>query len=403
MFASGRQRRRSVVIGALALTGALFATGCSSSGGTGGGGGGDAQELTLGASVEVTGPASAIGVEWQRGIELAVDAANGESGFTVGDSTYRWKLELDDNQSLPDQAIANYRQFTGDDVNFIAGPGTSTAFPPAFNSLGGATPFILTPSATAEQFVGNPAGENLFITHLADTGADGRVAPMVKSIVDRYHPESVAILLPQDAAGELYTDAFADAYADQGIDVVYSEAFPADTKDFSSYITALRAAGPDMVLSGYLNSWLAPLLSQSVDAGFTSPVFVGAPGTDATALPESGISQFAWSVTTRAVNNPDDPRVQGYAEAYETKYGEAPGAAAFWGLSYYDSILLLTKAIETAGSVDDLSAISEAFLAGGTVDNAVLDLSYDADTHRAVYGAQVGMYDDGAVTYEEAE
>lgn len=394
--------RRGARVAALATVVAIGAAlaGCAADGG---GADSDVTSIPIGATIEVSGGASVLGTEWKRGIELAIDAANGEDGFTVGDQKYKWDLQLKDNQSLPDQAIANYRDFVGSGVNFILGPDLSTALPPAFNSLGGASPFILTP-ANGSAFIGTPGAENLFITHLADVGENGRVARMVDILVDQYDPKSVAILLPQDAPGELYTTTFGEFFEKAGVDVVYSEAFPGDTRDFASYITAMKAADPDLVLSGYLDTWMGPLLTQAEGAGFTDPVFVGAPGTNVTALQEgSAITDFAWSVTTRAVNNTDDPQVQPYREAYLAKYGVEPGATGFWGLSFYDSILLLTEALKEAGTVDDLEAINASFLGIKDWDGGVLDLTFDPETHRAVYSAQVGVFHDGTTTYIEAK
>ena len=360
-------------------------------------------EIPIGASVEVTGGASILGTEWKRGIELAIDAANGDGGFTVDGKQYRWKLELKDNQSLPDQAIANYREFVGAGMNFILGPNLSTALPPAFNSLGGASPFILTP-ANGTSLLETPGAENLFMTHLADVGPEGRVAKMVQILVDKYQPKKVAILLPQDAPGELYTSTFGESFAKAGVEIVYSEAFPADTRDFASYITAMKATTPELVLSGYLDTWMTPLLTQAEGAGFITPVFVGAPGTNVTSLqPGSKIKNFAWSITTRAVNNTEDSTVQGYRDAYQAKFGAAPGATGFWGLSYYDPILLLTEALVRAGSVDDLKAINEAFLSINDWKGGVLNERFDSTSHRAVYGAQVGFFENGVTTYVEAK
>jgi branched-chain amino acid transport system substrate-binding protein len=399
---SVRPRKRLGIALAL-LSAAALAAACGGGSGTGASDG--AQEIVLGASVEVTGSGAAIGQQWQQGIQLAVDKANGDQGFLVGGKRYRWKLDLRDNKTLPDQAIANYRAFTGEKAKYILGPGVSTAFIPAMNALGNGDRIVMTPSVAAAQFIGKPGGNNLFITHLSDTGDNGRVAKMVQTLQANYHAKRVAVLLPQDDAGELYTKAFTQYFTAAGAQVVYNKAFPGDTRDFSSYITALKAAGPDLVVSGYLDTWMRPFLEQSVGAGFTSPVFVGAPGTNVTSVgqPGSAIQNFAWSVTTRAVDNAADPQVQAYRAAYNAKFGAEPGAAGFWGLSYYDPILMLTKAMQDAGTVDDPKAVADAMLKVTQWPDAALAEHFDPATKQAVYTPQIGLYAAGKVTYVEAK
>ena len=391
---------RLAVIGTIVTVGTLL-TGCASSASSSSGSGSTAvTEIPIGASVEVTGGAGSIGSIWKQGIDLAIKQANGKSGFTVAGKKYKWQLTLDDNQTTTDQAIANYRSFVGNNDNFIIGPGVSTEFPPAINSLGGKQPIILTP-AQGTAFIGTPAGQNLYLTHLSDTGAKGRVAQMVGLLMKKYHPKTVAILLPQDASGELYTTTYGQAFKDAGAKIVYSEAFPSTTTDFSSYVTAIKATNPSLVVSGYLDSWMQPFMNQASQAGLTSPVFVGAPGTNVTSMQDhAGITKFAYSVTTRAVDNASDPKVASYRKVYEAEYGTEPSATGFWALSYYDPILMLTQAMKDAKTVSDLSAITKSFVK--IKDFGTLGETFDPTTHRAVYNAQVGFSDNGKVSYVDA-
>lgn len=393
----GNRRSAGAVSGLIAVGLALAACGGSDDAGADG-----VTTLTLGASVEQTGPAAAIGTRWKEGIELAVEAANGADGFLVGENRYKWELDLRDNQSAPDQAIANYRAFVGDQVDFIVGPGLSTAFPPAYSSLANASPIVMTPSLAASEFVEDDS--HLFITHLNDGGADGRVAKVVDALVERFTPNRVAILLPQDEPGERYTTLFAEAFESAGAEIAYSESFPSETRDFGSYISAMRRTTPDLVVSGYLDSWLQPLLNQAVDAGFTSPVFVGAPGSNVTSLEQTDgqIVDFAWSVTTRAVDNDQDSAVARFRQAYADKFGSNPDANGFWALSYYDPILMLTKAMQNSGTVEDLDAIADALTDVEQWQGSVMDGTFGG-AQQLAYTPQIGISHNGEISYLDAD
>ena len=362
--------------------------------------GGSATPLTLGASVELTGPAAAIGQTWKNGIELAVAAANGTDGFTVAGKKYKWQLNLQDNQSTPDQAISDYRTFAGAGDKFILGPGLTAAFLPAFNSLGSNQVVVLTPSAAAAEAKPQD-GQYLFITN--NTGEASTVNAVVKATVKKYSPKTVAILLPQDSAGQLYTQLYSAAFAANGVKVVYKEQFPDTTSDFASYISGIKADNPDMVVSGYLDTYMQPFISQALGAGLTSPVFVGTFGTDSDALGTNAtkVKGFTWPVPTRAVDNPSDPSVAGYRAAWKAAFGSYPTAADSQSLAYYDPVLALTAALEKAGTVSDSSAISTALKSVTTWPHQVMQESL-AVANTAQYPHQIGVDDNGTVSYIDA-
>jgi branched-chain amino acid transport system substrate-binding protein len=372
----------------------------SSSGGSAVSGGGSATSIPLAASVELTGPAAAIGQTWKNGIDLAVKFANGTNGFTVAGKQYKWKLNLQDNQSTPNQAIAEYRSFVGAGDKFILGPGLTAAFLPAFNSLGSSPALVLAPSAGAAEAKPED-GQYLFITN--NTGEASTVTAVVKATVAKYKPKTVAILLPQDSAGQLYSTLYSSAFKADGVKVVYKQAFPDTTSDFGSYISGIKAANPDMVVSGYLDTYMQPFISQSLGAGLTKPVFVGTFGTDSDALGSSAskVKGFSWPVPTRAVDNGSDPAVAGYRTAWKAAYGSYPGPADSQSLAYYDPVLALTAALEKAGSVSDTSKIAAALKTVTSWPHQVMTENFKVAA-TAQYPHQIGVYENGKVSYLNA-
>jgi branched-chain amino acid transport system substrate-binding protein len=385
--------------------GAVALAACGSSSGTStGGGGSSATELTLAAVYEGTGVAATNGTGYYEGMQLAVDAANGSNGFQVGGKTYKWKLDAYDDKSTADQAISYYRQFTGANDKFILGPGLSVAVTPAFDSLGDATPLIMTPAvAAATPFIGKKVGTNLYLTHLADAGDGNRIDKVTQYLTKTYSPKKVAILLPQDAAGESYTKLYTQYLTRGGATVVYSKSFANGTTDFSSYITAIKAAAPDMIVSGYLDTAMKPFMQQAVSAGLTNPVYVAAPGASAAAITAgSAPANYVFSIPTRAVDDPNDPKTATFRAAFQAKFGKAPAAPDFWALSYYDPILILTQAIEQAGTVDDLAKIKAAMTSDTTWKNTVLGEKFDPKSQEAVYVPQIGIITNGTTKYVDA-
>ncbi|MBW3664305.1 MAG: ABC transporter substrate-binding protein [Actinobacteria bacterium] len=360
--------------------------------------------VAIGANVANTGGASFLGSEWAKAIELAVDQVN-ETGFEVDGTTYTFELDLQDNQSDPEQAISINQRFVRDGYQYILGPGLSTAFTPAWESVADQEILVLTPATSAGAVLEAAEGQPplLFHNHIQEAGEDGRIIRMTNILGEEYDIASAAILVPQDPPGEIHSEVFTTGFEENGVEVVYSEFFDPEQRDFSSFIAAMQQADPDIVVVGYLDQWVEPFLSQAIEAGFTDPIFVGSPGAGFSSVEgkTDSISTYIWSVTTRAVDNADDPQVEPYRAAYEAKFGEAPGPNGFWGLSYYDPILMLAEAMSQAGTVDDPSAVAEALIGVDSYDGRVLDLTYD-ENHRAHYTPQLAVMQDGAVEYRDA-
>jgi ABC-type branched-subunit amino acid transport system substrate-binding protein len=138
-----------------------------------------------------------------------------------------------------------------------------------------------------------------------------------------------------------------------------------------------------------------------VQAEFTTPTFVGSPGsTFAAAADKDAIENYAISITTRAVDDPNDPQTKAFRELYEAKYGSAPGAGSFWALSYFDAVQMLARSMALSGSVEDLAAIGTAMHSAEAEDYPArtLDLSF-TDTNDASYTPQMGYRESGETTY----
>jgi branched-chain amino acid transport system substrate-binding protein len=396
--------KRSRVMVPMVAVLALVAAACggsSDSTSSSGNGGGSAQEITLAAAVELTGAAGAIGQVWKKGIELAVEQANGSDGFTVAGKKYKWKVDMVDDKSLPDQGIAAYVKFVGDGDKFILGPGLSAAFLPSFNSLANHEALVMTPSSAALKATPK-ANQSLIIT--ASNGKADTLKAFAGAAIKKYSPKAVAILLPQDAAGDNYRKIYTDTLKEAGIKVVYSESFPATTTDFNSYVTGIKASNPDLVVAGYIDAYYKPFITQAVDAGLTKPAYVGVPGTTPGSVPEalrSTIKNFSWPVTTRATDNADDPTMTEFRSLFKAKFGTEPPPESFQALGYYDPILALTQALQDAGSITDLPKITAAMKALTTWPHQVMKEKFDTHPGTATYPLQMGVLTEGKITYED--
>jgi branched-chain amino acid transport system substrate-binding protein len=358
--------------------------------------------IPIAANVEITGAGANIGSWWKQAIELGVQTVNDNGGVKVGGKTYKFKADIQDNRTDPQTAITITQRFVDQGDKFIFGPGFSSLFPPAFQSLQGASAVVFTPSATALGFLSKPEGKNLFVTKGTDTAA---IEAAVAATVAKYQPKTVAFLESNDAAGELHKAAFMKAFANHGLKVVYQDSFDPKTTDFAPYVAKIKAKSPDMVVMGYNDQWARPFFEQAVAQRFTTPVFLGAPGVDSAAI--QGLDQIhrvALATPTRSLSNTSDPAAATFNTEYQKAFGKPAGENSFWTLIYYDSVVMLAKAMEVAKTTTDLDAIGKAMTTSAATQypGRVMDLSYDAQ-HQSHYTAQTQFVDDGKVSYSEGD
>jgi len=384
--------------GAVLALAMLTAAGCAGAGGGNSTGGGDATLIPLGASMEMTGAAASTGVPWSRGVELAVEQANGKDGFEVDGKKYKWDLKLNDNQSLPDKTISDYRGFVGSGVKFIAGPALSSSFVPAFNALGNAPALVLTPSSIAKT-VKPKADQSVFIT--LSNGEASFNQSYAQAVLDATGAKTVAIALPQDAVSDTFTKLFTDFFTSKGVKIVDTKRFPPDTTNFAPYINSLQAANPELVLTGYLDKWAATLMQQSSDAGFTSANWMMTVGStqDGLAKAQGDIKKVFFPIPVKSVVNEDDAMLDTFRTLWTEKYGSAPVFNDFNALAYYDPILMLTQAMKDAKSVTDVKAISDALVKVTTWDGAASEGGFDPEVHVRTYPVNYGVLEDGKATY----
>ncbi len=358
-----------------------------------------AQTIKIGAFGALTGSSAALGAGFTDGLRLAIKQVNDGGGVTVGSQKYTFDLVLEDYAGAPDQAVTVAQKLvTRDNAKIVFGPEISTAWVAAAKVLQDAKVINFTPTTSAVDFLGKPGGELLFKTHPKEDGPDGRVAGHVTVFVQEVKPKSVAILLPQDPIGPVHTRLYGDALKAAGVEVVYSELFDPNTTDFTPQLTKIRSLKPDALVTGYLDRWMTPLVRQATELGVTSS-FLATPGTTlAAADPYKDRVSYVWSITTRNIEASTDPKMQKYSADFKAAFNKDPGPSGFYGLSYYDSVFLLAKALQDAGTVSDLPKIVSAAANVKSYNGGVLGMHFD-EKHEAVYTADVGVVRDGKVRY----
>jgi branched-chain amino acid transport system substrate-binding protein len=319
------------------LTGSLLLGGCAPK---------ETNDIRIGVNAEITGSKPTVGDSCKKAAELLAAQVNAAGGLKVGDKKYPITLFIEDNEDKPESAAAVAKKLISqDNVLAIIGPNASGNAIPAARICEDAKVIMITPWST------NPkTTEHMKYVFRACFLDDFQGEVMAKFARDNMKAKTAAVLY--DMASEYnkgIAEFFKKSFEKMGGQVVAFESYTKDDKDFSSQLTKIKAANPDVLfLPNYYNE--VPLQAQQARRlGITAPL-IGSDSWGSSELLTLGgkdlegaffSSHYAPDIAT--------PKAQEFIKAFETKYGKKPDDVA---ALTYDSGQLLLAAITKSKSLD---------------------------------------------------
>lgn len=202
--------------------------------------------ITLGASVQETGPLANTGRYYRDGYNFAIDKINEKGGVTVNGKHYKLALKILDNQSDTNLSVRQYVQLlTQDKVNFLLGPFASD--------------FALADSSVAEKYQvpmiqGGGASDQIFSrgykyifgTLPAATEYFDSTLQMMGKL--KPAPKTAALLYADDAFDVSVAQGTRKLLKAYGMQVVQDQRYSSNTSDFSTLVSQLKSTNPDAIL-----------------------------------------------------------------------------------------------------------------------------------------------------------
>ena len=312
-----------------------------------------AQEVVLGASVQLTGPVANTGRYYRDAYQIAIDKINAAGGAKVGGQQMKLALKLYDNQSDVNLSVRQYTQLVSQDkVNLLLGPFASN--------------FALADSAVSEKYEvpmvqGGGASDQIFargFKYIFGTLAPasnyfGSTIDMLKAL--KPVPKTVALLYADDAFDVSVADGTRPKLKAAGFDTVIDERYSTNATDFNSLLSQIKSKNADVVLvAGHETEILnfvrqakslaaAPKL-YSFTVGVPSEDFRKALGKDA----DYAYGMTAW-LPSAALKDRWFGDAEKFANEYKAKFGYEPDYHAASGAADVEAIVM---AMEAAGSAD---------------------------------------------------
>jgi branched-chain amino acid transport system substrate-binding protein len=296
------------------------------------------EPILIGVSGPLTGPNAQYGAQWKKGFDLALDEINGGGGVSGRPLQY----QFEDSQSDPKQSVAVAQKFVADpriviELGDFASPASMAASP--IYQRAGLVQFGFTNSHP--DFT--KGGDYMWSNSISQSDN----APILADYaVKDLGLKRLAVLHLNTDWGRTTKDLFVQAAQERGAQVVATEGYLPEEKDFRSTLVRVRDANPDaLVLISYYAD--GALITQQVrTTGLTQPIVASGSVYSPKFLELAG--DAANGVFTNTNFYPSDPRpeVQNFVKSFKAKYNEEPDSFA---AGAYDTLILVATVIKQSG------------------------------------------------------
>jgi branched-chain amino acid transport system substrate-binding protein len=331
------------------------------------------EPVTIGVSGPLTGQNAQYGAQWKKGFDLALEEVNAK-----GVKGRPLQYVFEDSQADPRQSVAIAQKFVSDPKIVVeVGDFSSTASMAASSiyQRGGLVQFGFTnshPNFTK-------GGDFMWSNSVSQADEQPRLAKYAADLGFKH----VAVLYLNTDWGRSSQAIFTESVKSMGVDVVASEGYQPDEKDFRSTLVRVRDAKPDAIIliSYYADGALITRQTRSV--GLTQPIVASGSVYSPKFIELAG--DAGNGVFTESNFFPGDtrPEVQSFVTKFKAKYNEEPDD---FNAVAYDTIILLAAVIDKYGL--DRTAIRDGLAGIKDVPSVIYGkASFDVQTRR-VAGAR---------------
>jgi branched-chain amino acid transport system substrate-binding protein len=368
----------------LAACGGNSSDSASGSGDSGG-------DLTIGASLPLTGDFSEPGSAAKQGYEVWQALTNGSGGL-LGKQV---KLTIKDDASNQNTIVSDYTALISQDkVDLLLGTFSSLLNLPA-SSVAEKNRMLYVEPAGGSPDMFNRGYKYLFFAQQATADKQGLVfADWVKNLPPDQRPKTAAYPTLDDPFAAPNVDGIREVLEGAGIKTVYKTTYAIDTKNFDSIVAAMKSADPDLVVHGATFEDGVGLTRAMLKSGWTPNMFyeTSTPsfaGQYVKAIGEQNTEGVMYAVSYSP--DADTPGNKEFVAQYQKMFGEdIPPEDAADG---YAAAQVMQAAVEAVGSIDDQAALAD-WLRSNTVDTILGQLSWD-DTGAPESDFLIGQWQNG--------
>ncbi|HEX7550283.1 MAG TPA: ABC transporter substrate-binding protein [Candidatus Methylomirabilis sp.] len=296
-----------------------------------------AKPIKIGQIIPITGEAAESGKYHKQGAEIAVDKINAAGGI----NGRKIQIVLEDDQTTNPGGVAALQKLLEDkEIPVILGSIRSTqvqAMLPTINeakipvAIGG-TNYGLTHSGSQWVFRFRPH--------------DGMSAKVIaKFMIEELKQKKVGIVHASDAFGNGGRDMLTPAVKELGGEVVFTQGFNNQEKDFTAVVQGLKKSGATGLGTYFTFGTDLGVFARQIKQQGVNVKWVGSPsitGVDSRNLAGDAL-WGTYGVTDFHVDA--SPASKAFATAYKAKFGQDPDLYASW---CYDAVIVFAEAMKKA-------------------------------------------------------
>lgn len=353
----GKHTRLPVAFAALAL--ALSACGSADTG-SDAAGEADGDVIKMHANFEFSGPGALYGVSKAVGVRVASELINEQGGIQVGDVPHRLEVIECDNRTEATYGIQCAQEAVDEGVLWTAAP--DLGFEGAYeiykeNNIvtvgnGGAATDLLMNAPDS-----NPLLAFEFLTYTESAEANlNHLRAMYPDLT------RIATLFPNDANGQVYDKTWRELAPKYGFEVVAQQLHPTDAVgDFSSYLTELGRADPELIHLGYLPDVAAAAAPQG--AALDVADMFSAEAVTFNDLAGANLGGKPFVSLQYAYNwfdgyQPEDPELQELIKRFDEAAEGAQYLPSVALLGFVGNVYMVKGAIESVDTLDPEAIVS---------------------------------------------
>jgi branched-chain amino acid transport system substrate-binding protein len=365
--------------------------------------GGAGKQITLGASLSLTGDLAAEARTVKDGYDFMVAEINRRGGIPVGDKKYKVAIKYYDDKSDPDTAVRLFeRLVVQDKVDFLLGP-YSSGITEAASTVAERhrKPMVVAHAASTNIY--ERGFKNIFATLTSVDAYSRSLLEMAQGLTPM--PKRLALIAENALFPTTGIDAAAKQAEEMGFEVVYKAKYPTGTADLSPLIAAAKAKNPDMLISAGYTGDMIQLVRQAKEARFAPDVmgFLLGPTVPGFIDDLKGDADGMFEPVQWTPNQPSKDEIFGwtaaeYAEKFKADKGYAPD---YHPPQSSAAVEVFYNAIQKAGSLDP-GKVRDA-IAATDLESFYGDIKFNEKGQNIAKGMAVIQVQDGKpqVVYPE--
>ncbi len=307
------------------------------------------ETIKIGAILAVTGPAAFLGAPEEKTLVMMVDDINKKGGI----KGHALELIVKDSGASPEKALSFAKQLIEEDkVLAIIGPSTSGETM-KIKGVAEEGKTILLSCAAAEVIV-NPVAKYVFKTPQKDSFAVIKIFEEMKKM----GISKIGVLSSNTGFGKAGKEQIEKLAPEYGITILVNEVYDKAASDLTAEVTKLKAANVQALINWSIEPAQSIVIKNARQIGFNGQIFqshgfgnikyveAALPAAEGVIFPAGRLLV----VDTLPKDNRQKAVLMKYKKEYELK-NRGEEVSTFGGHAY-DAMLILTKAIEKAGSTD---------------------------------------------------